>query len=399
VRSPTKTVLTAFLSAWLALGPALLACTVPVFRYALERWHPDAYRVLIFHRGTLAEGGQAVVDWLRKVGAGEGERHGLEVVTVDLDAAPDEAALELWKAQTNAEPPWMVVLYPVAAEISSPVWAGRLSAAAARRLVESPARQEIARRLLAGDSAVWVLLECGKREKDDAAAKLLDAQLQELGKTLKLPDATEEGGEPGTAEPPVEVEVVGGDAQPAAPPLRIAFSMLRVKRTDPAEEFLVPMLLHTEEDLPKLDEPMAFPAYGRARVLPPFVGEGIHAENIAEACGFLAGPCACQIKAEAPGTDLLTLTPWDASLQGSLMTETELPPLVGVPEPAAEVSVGGTSPSRVVPPTPAAAADEGETALASSPLVRNLAVAAAAVLVGLGVATLLVLRRTRTSRD
>jgi hypothetical protein len=73
------------------------------------------------------------------------------------------------------------------------------------------------------------------------------------------------------------------------------------------------------------------------------------------------------------------------------MTEAELPPLVGVPEPAAEAP-----PSRGVPPAPAA---EGETTLASSPLVRNLAFAAAATLVVLGVATLLVLRRTRTTRD
>jgi hypothetical protein len=327
------------------------------------------------------------------VGAGEGDQGRLEVLTADLDAEPDAAALELWKAQDKPELPWMIVLYPLAARMPAPVWAGRLSAGAARRLVESPARQELARRLLAGESAVWVLLESGQRAKDDAAAALLDAQLLGLSKTLKLPDAADpaEGGEPGAAPPPVEVEVIGGEAPAAAPALRVAFSMLRVKRSDPAEQPFVQMLLHVEADLPKLEEPMAFPVYGRARVLPPLVGEGIHAENIAEACGFFVGPCACQIKAEAPGTDLLTLTPWEALLQGAILTETELPPLVGVPEPAAEAS-----PSRGVPPTPAT---EGETALVGSPLVRNLAVAAAATLVGLGIATLLVLRRTRTTRD
>ncbi len=29
------------------------ACSVPVFRYALERWNPDAYGVVLFHKGAL----------------------------------------------------------------------------------------------------------------------------------------------------------------------------------------------------------------------------------------------------------------------------------------------------------------------------------------------------------
>ena len=29
------------------------ACSVPVFRYALERWQADPYEVFVFHRGPL----------------------------------------------------------------------------------------------------------------------------------------------------------------------------------------------------------------------------------------------------------------------------------------------------------------------------------------------------------
>src|SRR5204862_3995559 len=31
------------------------ACNVPVFRFALERWRPDVYRVTLLHRGPLSE--------------------------------------------------------------------------------------------------------------------------------------------------------------------------------------------------------------------------------------------------------------------------------------------------------------------------------------------------------
>ena len=37
------------------------ACSVPVYRYALERWWPDPYEVIVFHRGELTEQQQAIL--------------------------------------------------------------------------------------------------------------------------------------------------------------------------------------------------------------------------------------------------------------------------------------------------------------------------------------------------
>ena len=31
-----------------------IACTIPVFRYALERWELDTFDVLIYHKGPLS---------------------------------------------------------------------------------------------------------------------------------------------------------------------------------------------------------------------------------------------------------------------------------------------------------------------------------------------------------
>ena len=37
----------------LAIYTASEACQVPVFRYALERWQPDPYELVIVHKGSL----------------------------------------------------------------------------------------------------------------------------------------------------------------------------------------------------------------------------------------------------------------------------------------------------------------------------------------------------------
>ena len=44
------------------------ACSVPVFRYALERWQSDPYEVFVFHRGKLTADQQASVDRLTRDG-------------------------------------------------------------------------------------------------------------------------------------------------------------------------------------------------------------------------------------------------------------------------------------------------------------------------------------------
>ena len=39
----------------LAASPAIAsACSIPVFRYALERWDSDRFQVIIYHDGALS---------------------------------------------------------------------------------------------------------------------------------------------------------------------------------------------------------------------------------------------------------------------------------------------------------------------------------------------------------
>jgi hypothetical protein len=119
------------------------------------------------------------------------------------------------------------------------------------------------------------------------------------------------------------------DAPAEGVELKLAFSMLRVSRDDPAEQFLVSMLLETEPDLKDFSAPMAFPVFGRGRALYALVGKGINADTIHEACEFLIGPCSCQIKDLNPGADLLMAVAWDDLIEGRAVVDKELPPLTG----------------------------------------------------------------------
>ena len=116
---------------WLALvlvlqAAGLRAAQLPVFRCALENWPARDYQAVIFHRGPLDMDVQDLVTAMKEAP----QRWGANIATSTADVLEqmDEATLALWKTQTNAEPPWMVVLTPPNEDYSPVLWAGRFGA-------------------------------------------------------------------------------------------------------------------------------------------------------------------------------------------------------------------------------------------------------------------------------
>lgn len=286
----------------LSPGPAW-ACNVPVFRYALERWRStqdeDRYQFVVFHRGSLAQDEAKVVSTLRTAGERRDAPANLSVETVDLSNKAEGELQQLWEQQGAVKLPWMVLRYPVGRDERRTVWSGLLRVGETDSLLDSPARREIARRLMRGDSVVWILLESGDKERDDAADTGLRTQLPRLEKSVQLPDAADED----------SVKLLSNL------PLRLAFSSLRVRRTDAAEKMLVEMLLHADSDLANSVGPMVFPIFGRGRVMDALIGEGINAETLRDTARFLCGACSCQVKRLNPGVDLLIAADWDSILE------------------------------------------------------------------------------------
>ncbi len=310
-----------FLLGFLAICTCLAsACDVPVFRYALERWASAPYELVVLHRGPLSGGARNV--FARLDGdSDEGIPHpNLRVRTVDLAQPGDPSPKQVWREMGRPELPCMILHYPGVLGIERAIWSGPVTASNTRLVVDSPARGEVARRILEGHSAVWVLLRSGDAAKDEAAEALLERSLAGLEQSLELPAVL--------APAPLDRDQPGEET---GPPLQVRFSLLSVSRTDPAESVFIGMLLRSEADLDRYSsQPIAFPVYGRGRALYALVGKGITHENVREACAFLVGPCMCEAKALNPGTDLLMVADWDAGLVGSLVEAVESQPLVGM---------------------------------------------------------------------
>jgi len=250
------------------------ACSVPVFRYALEHWEADAFRV------TIPKGAKL---------AGNFSIQTAETTKIELR-------------------------HPRAMGNDEIIWSADYSEANAKVLADSPARKEIAERIGNGESAVWVLLESGDAKKDAEAAKFLDQRLAYLAGVMELPKLDQQDVKNGLVSIP-------GDG------LRLSFSTLKVKRDDPAENALVAMLLASEEDLRSLSEPMVFPIFGQGRVLYALVGKGIQVETIDSAAQFLIGSCSCQVKEQNPGVDLVMAVDWKKLVKEQAAPGQKLPEL------------------------------------------------------------------------
>jgi len=321
---------------FLACSLPVAACDTPLFRHALENWAADAYFVVVFHRGRLTPAQQEAVAYLRKTEATGAAN--LSVHLVDLDGQVERRMQELWNRLPEKNPPRMVVTYPFmirpaeippgqleALPLPPVVWTGPVTKAAAKKLVHSPLRKRIRDLLLEGQTAVWVLVECGDRAADQAAARTLTQELARMSSQLELgPEA-------------IAAVSEGG------PELKLSFSLVRLSADAADEKPLLGMLLGLERglDVEHQTQPMAFAIFGRGRALTPLVGKGINSENIENECRYLIGACSCIVKQQNPGADLLVAADWEAAFADVVASPVALPPvasLAGIAEAAGAVS-------------------------------------------------------------
>jgi hypothetical protein len=266
--------LTFAFAVWCAAAVAN-ACSIPVFRYALDRWQADPFSL--------------------EISAGDAKD---EAVARFLRNLTDSSPLNLAPSRTEAEGKSRLT-FPHADPTATPAWAGKLNGTTLPRLTDSPARAEIVKRILAGETAVWVLVESGQRAADDRAASVLEKRLRYLEQVAQIPPI--DSGDPTSQLGP-------------GPALRVKFSLLRIKRDDAAEEAFTSMLAGPNHDMENANGPWLALVFGRGRVLGAWPAEGFGDEQIDEACLFLLGACSCQVKRMNPGWDLLLNTDWNESL-------------------------------------------------------------------------------------
>ncbi len=359
------------MNALLLIGSlASLWCDTPVYRYAMYRWPASPYELYAFQDENDSDS-QAVADSLRaivgRVRDDADHPANLEFVQLNVNEPdiwrnyPPEVQ-KAWSTKPADTPAsqWQVLLSPQGIVVKQ----GQIAAETLEAACESEARRKLSEELAAAKAGVLVVLLPGESpapapqetepattEPSPAAAALQAARdvVQQVadGKAgLYVPPSPSLGAAPG--EPPTEA--------PSEAPQRET-GMVVVYREDPSERWLVDCLLAVESDLAESqfkDQPMVFIAYGRGRVLPPYVGKGVTAENLLQDVQFITGACSCTVKDQNPGVDLLIRYDWETASQ--LMAD-----LFGSEEGnESQIQVQDLIPQLLAPPDSEIVEDSGE---------------------------------------
>jgi 3-oxoacyl-[acyl-carrier-protein] synthase-3 len=179
----------------------------------------------------------------------------------------------------------------------------RIVEAAWKRLGDSPARQEFTRRVLDGESAVWVVVSGTDATANADFLTRLKKRLTFLETAAQLPF----------------IDPNDPDSQLGpGPEVKLKFSILEINRQDPLEEVTVAMLAGTKgtKSFPT-EQPFAALAFGRGRVLGAWPATDLQDAQIEESTLFLTKACSCQAKALNPGWDLLMTVNWDDALRAA----------------------------------------------------------------------------------
>ena len=295
-----KSFLPSLIAALFASGAAS-ACSIPVFRYALDRWPADRLVLEVSPADARDEG---VSKFLRNFT----DSTPLNLTPVRLKEGAAASRLTFPHPEPGAATPWT----------------GALDATALAQLTDSPARAAIVERTLAGNSAVWVLVESGRTDADARAAATLEKRLRYL--------------ETASILPPIDPSDPTSKLGPG-PKLDVKFSLVRIRRDDPAEQTFVKMLAGPKANAALQTGPWFAAIFGRGRALGAWPAEGFGDEQIDEVCGFLLGACSCEVKRMNPGWDLLLRADWDEGLAAAEQARLAAATAAGEPTPAPAESV------------------------------------------------------------
>lgn len=305
IRIDRRSILGGLVLLSLVLGStgSLWACNIPVFRYALERWKPDACEVIVFHDAPFDETQVRLLKLLESKVAGPQATSLLQVQQVNVTTSKDSERLAIWKQLSGSGDlvlPCFVVRSQLARGQIVNGWHGPLDQKHVSALLDSPVRAELRKRLLKGDSVVWLMLNSRDSDRSQAVRKSLEKQFEQLQSKVQLPDGV---GLPGSE--------LFSDV-----PLLLRFSVLEIAPDDPREQFLVSLFSGFQSEAFQAGEPLLVPVFGRGRALEVIPAEDLDAGLVEDLTVFLCGACSCQVKEQNPGFDLLLNADWDRALFG-----------------------------------------------------------------------------------
>lgn len=300
---------------FLSFAVSAFCCEVPVFRYALERWVADDYELELSLPENLTEEQKALVEALKNQST---SYEGLANYKINENSSEDGSlSFKLY--------------YPEKTKIFEPLLEGELNQEVIADLASSELRKKVISKLIEGSSAVWILLESGLKEDDDAAEFALKRGLDEASSKIKLSEEIVGHGESfEEKEKATGKEVDLENVLRSGIPLKVQFDIIRLSRNDAKEQFFIKSLLAHSPRLANYNGVVAIPIFGRGRVLEGLPAEALKPEILAKATEYICGKCSCTVKEQNPGVDMLMAYDWDKAVSNSLLIQDRsLPPVIG----------------------------------------------------------------------
>lgn len=309
------------LAGWILIvfATELLACQVPVFRYALERWPADEFSLLVTSEGPLPKEVQKELGYLSKSLEATPTPINLRLDLIDLESLTEIERVSLPNLENVGAAPTFTLLPPESWEQQNPLWQGPATAENLQRVLDSPARRRCAKHLIAGETTVWFLVESGNEGQDAEVEARLQRALKTAKDTLELPIGVLR---PEELNPDVE-HVDLDNVLRSDVPLKISFVIERISRTAAEEDIFLRMLVGPR--LLATPEAQVVPVFGRGRRPGILRASQLTEQKILDACEYLCSACSCQVKAGNPGDDLLFRMNWDDYLNSEVIkVESEL---------------------------------------------------------------------------
>ncbi len=292
---------------------AVYSCNIPVFRYALEKWPGDGYIAIVLSEDELKGEGKQAFDFLMKYSMNESYASNLESYHFTTETLEKSEVLSWFSESPDlSKGPLLFVFPPRSARIKGAVWETPLTLEAVENVLYSPVRNELANEICSGTSGVWVLLESGDAEKDEAAWKVMQEAKVAINEHMVLPEGVV-----------LSDGTVTGDGSIAYDPenelfsdieLKIDFKIKRIRRD--ADPFFTKTMIDMSDAGELSNEPLVFTLFGRGRALDPMISEGINEDNLYFSAEYLCGACSCEVKSQNPGYDILMLKNWEAAILG-----------------------------------------------------------------------------------
>ena len=275
------------------------ACSVPVFRYALEYWQPDPYQIILSYNPA--------------------QTNNLPEVLTELKKYKANRTFIVKKIKSSQSDEEIILKYPADKRIRNIVWDASLSTQNLDKILNSPARKEFADKILNGDSLVFLLLEGSNSKQNNKIAATILTNIPLLENQIKLPHEY-------TDIPKEDLKIYDTN-------IVFKLSMMRLSRTNSQDKIFINILTKSlPESIYKQSDPIVFPVFARGRMLSALREKDVNYKTLKKMCEYVAGECSCEIKAGNPGFDIFIPLGWNFEKNKSLISNIVLPPLSGFSE-------------------------------------------------------------------